>query len=466
MSRTRPLILLALASGCVAGDPKPPPVVTTDTAQQPPSPETTEPGPVAPRVLSAISSIEGPVESYLGTSLSVVGGSLVIGAPSTGSSSASDLARTSETLLVRPPFELGGYLSGAPPHTTLVGSWAVDTTKNTQLGAEVVSPGDLTGDGLADLVSFDGEATVAFEAQAFLYPGPLDDRGTWYTIADPAEPQAIPLLGAGGSRNGTACGDVDQDGRDDLCVQAGVLLGPVDATTTPTITWSAAGPVDQVRLVHSDLDGDGRTELLIWDATARAVRWLRDFAPGDVDLETLATWTTSAAGAGESLATGDLDGDGAQDFALAWTDGVTPRVFVVTDTAGGPLEVAHAQLTLPPAKPITGDVPFCWRSTGCSRVTVVVGDVDDDGADDLVVGWDSEVRWCRGPLPAGELALDAVAGWWRGAVDHDGLGHAILVSDVNADGRTDLVLGAPDEIAQVWYPNPNGRVYVLDGPGL
>lgn len=96
------------------------------------------------------------------------------------------------------------------------------------LGTEVLAPGDVTGDGVDDLMAFDTYQPPA--ATGYVVPGPLAGRRLH---AD--DPSILPLFGA---HRGTPCGDVTGDGRTDLCLETGVVAGPVTAPVALTVSWS------------------------------------------------------------------------------------------------------------------------------------------------------------------------------------------------------------------------------------
>lgn len=427
--------------------------------------ETDEPATGGAIVAPLAHAVRGSWAGRIGSGLGQTGGSLVFGVPGEGQHSGDWLAY-SRVNLARPPF---GELQSWEMNTTLYGLWypAELTTLNSELGTEITLPGDLTGDGLADLVSFDGSADAFLGAPAFLYPGPLEDRGNWDTLTTEIPTKAIPLDGVGVPWRGAPCGDVNGDDATDLCLGTGVVFGPVTEGAALDVTWSAAGPSESVRLAGIVREIQGKYgfepdhDLLLWDAAAHAVRWITKFPAGELDLgQAEATWTAPA-GKGEAFAVGDLDGDADEDFAFAWTGEDGPVVYLVTDTDGGDLADAWATLTLPAAKKAPEFVPACARPAEmCATVALAVGDLDGDGAADLAVGWDSEVRVFRGPFPAGEIPLDAATHWLRGHSDADQFGHALLIGDVTLDGTPDLVVGAPDDWQHTGVP-PGGAVYVL-----
>ncbi|MCA9492093.1 MAG: VCBS repeat-containing protein [Myxococcales bacterium] len=381
--------------------------------------------------------------SYLGQSLAIHAEGPILGAPSR----FVDEPATPYVFMPSAP-----YTSGSPQDDWFwfenASTW-VDSEDLYHLGSAVLAPGDVTGDGVDDLVVFDDSA-VASVPSGFLVAGPLAGRRLH---AD--DPGIVPLFGP---RNGTPCGDVTGDGRTDLCLDTGIFAGPVTAPATPTVTWSAFDPWE-TRLAAGDLDGDGRNELLVWDRAGTAIRVLTTFPPGDHALEALATHSITAppdTSVNALEVGGDLNGDGREDLVVAWeSEARGRRVSIVIDPASSSLEQTWAT----------------WEGVANA---VAVGDLDDDGVDDLVFGGrtatslESEtVTVLLGPLHAGTLTQADVAITWPGAtldplMDNDRFGHAIELGDVDGDGDDDLLISAPSEDGDTEVPF--GKVYLTLGP--
>jgi hypothetical protein len=300
-----------------------------------------------------------------------------------------------------------------------------------RLGHELLAPGDVTGDGSGDLLVFASPGDRSAGPTAYL----VDSEQMWSrTLALPDA--AVPSLE--GALRGAPCGDVTGDGLTDLCLDIGIVPGPFGVGSAPTVTWSGLISTEAVRLAADDLDQDGTADLLVWDPSAATVRRLSTFPAGDHDLASLAVASYPAQGTEcTALAVGgDLDGDGSRDLALA----VDGQIFVMTELdADTPLASAHATLSLP-------------------ADDLALADLDHDGAADLVVAGDSLVHVFYGPLPPGGLpdadhvwivAEDSAEETWHESLD---------AADVDLDGDTDLLVGAPGDNFGV------GRVWLILGP--
>jgi FG-GAP repeat len=168
---------------------------------------------------------------------------------------------------------------------------------------------------------------------------------------------------------------------------------------------------------------------------------------------------------GAALASGDFDGDGITDLAVgAPFEDVgsvldAGAVSVLFGTATG-LSAGGVQFTQSPSAPEVGDQ---------FGAALAAGDLDDDPADDLVIGAPFEsvggilnagiihVAYGPGPVaPAQQFGQPVSA-----VEDDDTFGFSLATGDVNGDGFDDVVAGAPFE--DVGGTVNAGAVSVLDG---
>mgnify|MGYP002633951880 CR=1 FL=1 len=170
----------------------------------------------------------------------------------------------------------------------------------------------------------------------------------------------------------------------------------------------------------------------------------------DVDVELHGAPSTYL---GSSFAHGDLSGDGAPDLAVGCAACPSPgAVFVVPGGSSG--VIGTDELVA-----ITG--------TGVRDrfgLTVSVGDMDGDGAPDLLAGAYNDadgdggrghVRIAYGPLTTTREADVDV----QGRRSHDIAGYSMDTADLDGDGQADLVVGSPG--GRVDRP---GNISVLYGP--
>jgi hypothetical protein len=184
---------------------------------------------------------------------------------------------------------------------------------------------------------------------------------------------------------------------------------------------------------------------------------------------------------GQALATGDFDGDGRDDLAIA-SPGET--VFAGADGAGQVTVVYGSATGLNPGSGVLWALDGTAHGEGqwgdALGAALAVGDFDDDGFDDLALGipnrndpdsggavWDSGAVLV---LYGGASGLSAVGSelWRQGVAGVDGIpetedffGAALAAGDFNQDGFADLAVGVPGE--DVGAILDSGAVNVLYG---
>lgn len=141
---------------------------------------------------------------------------------------------------------------------------------------------------------------------------------------------------------------------------------------------------------------------------------------------------------GASFASGDFNGDGAEDFAVG-APGLTSGSVTVSYQHGG------AQL-LEPAL-FGGSAPDPFASFGAALSS---GNLDGDGVDDLVIGaplHGTTVRGvvlvARGRLTGGVQAIDTRLSVLPSGGSYKDLGRVLLTTDRDDDGQAELVVGIP-----------------------
>lgn len=308
---------------------------------------------------------------------------------------------------------LFGGASGEGQVGRLVGPLETDDTLSGR--ADAVALGRALdedfGRGLASLGDVDGDGV----ADVFVAAPLADDAGrnagaVWMLSADRlGDPLGAPtLLGAAaGDELGEMAnvGDVNGDGRADLVVGAQfagadegavyLFAGPITVLSDATLGVDG-GPGDELGSAvggGADLDGDGLPDVALgargWGGDARgAVAIYSGLALGRQGLgEAHALITGRAAGDdlgwGISIATGgDLNGDGYADLAVgARGDDTEGRDAGAAFVFFGPVLAGQVDLS-------AADVVFVGEAGGdwTGDSLTMPGDLDLDGADDLVVG--------------------------------------------------------------------------------
>ncbi len=375
------------------------------------------------------------------------------------------------------------------------------TLRGAATGEQVGSGGvfalpDLDGDGDDDLVvctpqadvggstdrgavSFHDAATagvdVAHDAGWLTLSGNSsdDDFGSALAVLGDYDGDGFVELAIGASQNdayGTDDGTVYVIGAAGL---TGDVYGPLEASSA---LWGNASNGNLGSAVAGgDFDGDGIVELASGapgEGSGRGDVYVSfranglgnsDF-PADASSFSI-TGVSTGDHLGEGLAFGDLDADGYDDLVACSPDdddagGLSGScwVFAGASTRDG---VGSSGVVVSSAcdAVITG---AAGDRLGATSRSVAVGDLDDDGADDLALGAPGGdgaggATWIFANGTVTGALTSADAAW---VVTGDGaLGTAVAVADVTGDGMADLLGGAPTAGGA-----GEGAVYLLAAP--
>ncbi|OJH35202.1 hypothetical protein BON30_39795 [Cystobacter ferrugineus] len=327
---------------------------------------------------------------------------------------------------------------------------------------------DLDGDGADELLVPDqsGRLWVARNVGHGMFLDPVS-----YSLGTPLWRDTTP--------GALAFADLDGDGSLDVATLGwnndrwnnnrplGILANTGDGTLGG-FTRLGTSVASNAILETADFDEDGREDLLAFGPLGGSTVLL---ANGDGTFRERAITSMVHA---DSVAVGDLDGDGHLDLALAAVDSSDPTQLYLArgDGQGG---FSPAQL-----------VDSLTNYGSPRRVALTVVDLDHDGLEDLVVGveWDHSLAVLRGRgaglfapavmLPAGHNPIFATrrdfdgdgvqdvaavqrlskdVRVWRGGAEalslSDGLTGTFAQGDFNADGRMDLVNATQPDNVQV-----------------
>ncbi|MET7690038.1 FG-GAP-like repeat-containing protein [Streptomyces sp. NPDC005483] len=308
---------------------------------------------------------------------------------------------------------------------------------------------DFNGDGYKDLAVGAPIATVGGKQGAgyvtVMYGGPHGLAKDHRTIISrstsgiPGDPAARENFGYQ-----LSTGDLDGDGRTDL------IIGQADSNRDAVVVWGAKEglsggvSVPAATTQAGDFDGDTWPDLVLF----RGGR-----APGDDPLGTEATvWRGPISRAGKPTATqdfgstrvesfdvmyaasGDVNGDGRDDLALT--------VYTGDGGIGSQLYLANAS---------GGAFTYAAGPEGSGQVAF--GDVNHDGYDDVVRGVPNQSTVTVALGSASGLKPEST--WKSYSQDTEGVpgateeedrfGDAVTAGDVNGDGYADVAVGAPGE---------------------
>lgn len=370
------------------------------------------------------------------------------------------------------------------PHSRRILPYAVAVVAATTAGLVIPSgataavpraaTSDFNGDGHADLAVGVPDGTVDGRAGAgyvnVVWGGPMgvgahgSIRVTQATAEVPGTPEAGDRFGAS-----VALTDLNGDGIAELLVGApgeDVTGRGTDAGTVSVVGGSGDGPGPGSNVLSgpspsaaygmsaaaADLTGDGNKEIVIGGTDKVVAR----VAQGE---DSLVTTVVAAPMGGRApvLATGDFDGDGTADLAVAYW------------TVGDPYTQSHVRLWKWDAG--RASMANFWNTDNAGVSALATGDFDGDGHDDLALGECREIADENIDDPCGpeELAEGGAVHLHYGspsggsfgsrvqtlgqdtagvpgvAEDGDRFGAALAVADVDRDGRDDLIAGAPGE---------------------
>ncbi len=223
--------------------------------------------------------------------------------------------------------------------------------------------------------------------------------------------------GVGRSPSSLVLGDFDVDGALDLAVADGygdrysrifILLGTGDGTFRDTVGYNAGHL--SIAMAVDDLDGDGAEDLAVANGGGGLSILL---GAGDGTFSKAVMYASGRSI--RSVAIGDLNGDGALDIAAASDSG---EVSILIAAGNG-----------------TFGEPFGCR-VGENLQSAAIGDIDGDGALDLAISDDDDVD------EAVSILLGAGDGTFREPVTF-GVGSStgsVVLGDLDGDGALDLVV--------------------------
>ncbi len=340
--------------------------------------------------------------------------------------------------------------------------WSIEgTQQDTRLGTAVDTAGDVNGDGYSDVIIGAPlyDAGAGDEGRVLVFYGSasgLASTPDW--LSDGSVP-----MGQFGYSVGTA-GDVNGDGYSDVIIGAPMIGSPDSTGGAAEIYYGSADGLsaepdwslgNQLGLslagysvgTAGDVNGDGYSDVIISLAVTTQPGRVGVYYGSSAGLGASPDWSAVGLnvndGFGYSVGTaGDVNGDGYSDVII----GAPYR------DNGGSIQAGHVDvyygsaqgLLAQPAWSVTGATGDTWLGYAVSTA----GDVNGDGYSDVIVGAPHDGATDQGQALiyfGGALGLSTTPDWSvTDSQPNAQIGQSIgTVGDVNGDGYSDVIVGAP-----------------------
>ncbi len=296
--------------------------------------------------------------------------------------------------------------------------------------------GDVTGDGVPDLIVARAADAGPDAYTVAVFDGPLSDPL-------PSDPSFAVMPTARSDAYQVVVGDLNHDGFGDLAVadvngvdgvgtpipRIDVFLEPSGGGDIPATASDFMSPIPVIKLAVADMNGDGRDDLLFTRPNTNPIEVrLRTQLPGGGFAAATALLSNAPT---SGLAVGDVNQDGLNDWALDGTLSGSIPVFVQQPDH----TFTETDVSLPPEiTAVTG---------------VVLTDLNNDGSDDLLVMTDTDdLAWALADGSGGFGAFFSV----MPAADVS----AKEVADLNGDGLPDLATFGNDGSLRIYLQQSGG----------
>jgi hypothetical protein len=308
------------------------------------------------------------------------------------------------------------------------GSFAAKVDFTTGSGPISVALGDLDGDGKPEL------AVANYSSNSVSVIRNLSSSGSIVVGSFAAKVDFV----TGAGPISVALGDLDGDGKPDLVVanesSYRVSIFRNTATSGSIGSGSFAAKVDftpgsnPYSVAIGDLDGDGKLDLVVANFNSNSVSVFRNIATsGSINTGSFAAKVDFATGSNpNSVALGDLDGDGKSELAVVNGGSNTVSVFRNIATSGS-INTGS----------FIAKVDF---TTGTSPVSVAMGDLDGDGKPELAVANvnSNTVSVYRNTATSGSIVLGSFAA--KVDLATGSFPWSIALGDLDGDGKPELAL--------------------------
>ncbi len=324
-------------------------------------------------------------------------------------------------------------------------------------GYSLVGLGDQDGDGFGDVAVGApqyGGSGGSYPGAAYVLNGPLSGSISLGT-SDAFITDAYSAIQEFGHDIASA-GDVDDDGFPDLLIGSDgatwLFSGPLSGSlSTAHATARLLGTNQPVLADGHDLDGDGLSDVVVGDFSRSEAYVLLGPVSGSTSLSGAADAVVPIPSWGSQrprlCAGGDFDGDGHPDIAASFPladdhDTNVGEVYLFH----GPLSSMH--LASAPDATLVGETASACAGNGLA----IPGDLDHDGTDDIAIGapWGGMSYVVLGPVSGTLLLSEADMSFSNTSASFNGYDLQPL-GDVDSDGAPDLVFGSLGDGAYVLH---------------
>ena len=263
---------------------------------------------------------------------------------------------------------------------------------------------------------------------------------------DPLFLPAVIYIAGGADPNDVALADVNGDGKLDAVVAngggwVGVLLGNGDGTFQPVVSYAAGnfGESPYPRTIAvGDVNGDHKPDIVLGNEQS-PYRFSLLIGNGDGTFQPVVGIDQSFNAYSVSLVVADVNRDGSLDVVTG------SACFTLDDCSTGAVNVSlgNGDGTFQPA--------VRYRVVCGGMIAVAVADVNGDGIPDVVASVCLNGACTNGGTGAAAVLLGRGDGTFDSPVTYDAGGNAawsIAVSDVNRDGKPDLLLANGDGVQE------------------
>ncbi len=249
-----------------------------------------------------------------------------------------------------------------------------------------------------------------------------------------------------------ALGDLDGDGKLDLAIanNGGNTVSIFRNTSTVGVLQASsfATKVDFPTggypwgIAISDLDGDGKTDLLVSNGAENSVSVFRNTSTmGVINGTSFAARVDFSAGINpHAVAIHDMDGDGKRDLVTVNIFGNTISLLRNTSTPG---TIA--------AGSFASKVEF---ATGPSPMGIAIGDLDGDAKPDMAVINFTSISILKNKCTSGSITASSMETTLNFGTDIETT--SVAMDDINGDGNLDLAISHPNGPTVFTNTTPSG----------